>query len=1025
MSASTPPAAAPMPPPPPQAPPQQLSVRRHSDAAEAAAAAAAVGHFHFLPNTSLQRAGQPAGGKPPTGLLEPDGSSGASTPLVIATAAGGGSRGGDDSVRRGAGAGAGGSAAGISPGRPAATARASGGGGGGGVDGHVARDDVTLSYGCSGDSGPTAAAAPPAAGMQAHATPATAAAAPAPNSPLRSRSATLHATLTITPHAPEPASICGGSTAATATATATAAVQVDAQPGDDTTPATATSTASATVTAALGAAPCSLAAATATAAAAAVVAAATATATSGAAPSSQRHPPPLPPPPSPPPTVSQRLTLTFREWCTAAGSSSSGGSGAAAAASLPQQHHHYHARASSRRGAGGALGRRTLPLFGSPQHRRPNTAYGYSAGWYDGGYSRLLQCAPRSFWLAATAVAAALPLLLVALLLAAGGLPDLHLSGRSGGSTSGAAAEDGGGNSARSVVPQSTPEGTRDVAVRAAQPPPHRPPPPLLLPPPAPAPAPAPPAEPRVPFADFRWPPVSLSSALDLDFWRRLALGMPPPPGPLGPLPRPSPPPPVPLAGEGLLPQPQPQPQPPPAAPELTYGLKAFGEPLVGERLAGSSSSGDGDGDGGGGGEGGVAGPAAPLGRCPRAGRRVRVLVAVISRCCDEESSAKRAAIRESWGAQLQSYLYDCMDLLFVLAQPPPHQARQAAAVLQREMSATATAGGDGPSGSGSRSRSRSGGDIVFVPGVDTYRNLPNKTLRMIQLALSSPLQYTHIVKCDDDVYVRPHRLLYDVVLTPPSEWAREDGSGGGAQRQPGAGSTATASSISGLSEELVSETAETQREAAREGRGRETELEPAASSHAPAAAEALFCGGVSGWFSHADDGFRPIRDSTSKWYLSPSELSDDEAPLGVPYPVGWMYVMSRDTAERALAKAVHYSREPSTAPAWWGRLPWEDVTMGALLWGEVPLRNHPGFKHPFMACGDDTVVGRWVGGSAKHLDNLAPELLRPLHAAEVAGSWGRPGAADCTRREFQADNFTDWRRWRNEQRDVAVTGRI
>ncbi|KXZ53750.1 hypothetical protein GPECTOR_6g667 [Gonium pectorale] len=400
-------------------------------------------------------------------------------------------------------------------------------------------------------------------------------------------------------------------------------------------------------------------------------------------------------------------------------------------------------------------------------------------------------------------------------------------------------------------------------------------------------------------------------------------------------------------------------------------------------------------------------------------------------------SSGKRAAIRASWGAQLRSHLAACVDLVFVLAQPEPAEAEEAEAVLRREVAAAAStvvpALGAAVAGSGPRMGHAGvgAGDLVFVPGLDTYRNLPNKTLRMLQLALSSPRLYTHIVKCDDDVYVRPYKLLYDVILAhragmlPQVPSAAPGGAAtAGAGRQdlaaaPAAGGAAIA--------------------------GQQTEGAVTVPTYAPgtepeaAVAETLFCGGVSGWFSHADDGFKPIRDPESKWYLSPEDLSDRDAPVGVPYPVGWMYVLSRDAAEAALAKAVRYSRFPSSAPPWWGRLPWEDVTMGALLQGVVPLRNHPGFKHPFMPCLADTV--------AKHLDNLAPELQRPLAAAEEAGAWGRvagaPGraepssegsdsggsggssGADCALGLFQAGNFTDWRRWRNEQPDVVLTGRI
>lgn len=138
---------------------------------------------------------------------------------------------------------------------------------------------------------------------------------------------------------------------------------------------------------------------------------------------------------------------------------------------------------------------------------------------------------------------------------------------------------------------------------------------------------------------------------------------------------------------------------------------------------------------------------------------------------------------------------------------------------------------------------------------------------------------------------------------------------------------------------------------------------------------------------------------------------------MGAPYPVGWAYAMSRDVAHKTLGLAVRFTRQPDAAPRWWGRLPWEDVTMGALaqVCG-VPLLNHPGFKHPFMSCGPDTV--------AKHVDNLAPGLLYDMHEDEVLGRWRLQGA-DCGRGLYEADNFTSWRIWRNTQPDVALTGRI
>jgi hypothetical protein len=49
------------------------------------------------------------------------------------------------------------------------------------------------------------------------------------------------------------------------------------------------------------------------------------------------------------------------------------------------------------------------------------------------------------------------------------------------------------------------------------------------------------------------------------------------------------------------------------------------------------------------------------------------------------------------------------------------------------------------------------------------------------------------------------------------------------------------------------------------------------------------------------------------------------------------------------------------SVPAWWGRLPWEDVIVGALLRGDVELFDHPGFRAPYKTCPADTLVRAWA----------------------------------------------------------------
>lgn len=58
------------------------------------------------------------------------------------------------------------------------------------------------------------------------------------------------------------------------------------------------------------------------------------------------------------------------------------------------------------------------------------------------------------------------------------------------------------------------------------------------------------------------------------------------------------------------------------------------------------------------------------------------------------------------------------------------------------------------------RPEAEANSDIVVVRGTEEYRNLPNKTLRLLRYALSSAKQWTHVLKTDDDCYVRGPALV-------------------------------------------------------------------------------------------------------------------------------------------------------------------------------------------------------------------------------------------------------------------------
>eukprot|EP01024_Parvocaulis_polyphysoides_P057832 TRINITY_DN6175_c0_g3_i3.p1 TRINITY_DN6175_c0_g3~~TRINITY_DN6175_c0_g3_i3.p1 ORF type:complete len:274 (-),score=39.81 TRINITY_DN6175_c0_g3_i3:99-920(-) len=83
------------------------------------------------------------------------------------------------------------------------------------------------------------------------------------------------------------------------------------------------------------------------------------------------------------------------------------------------------------------------------------------------------------------------------------------------------------------------------------------------------------------------------------------------------------------------------------------------------------------------------------------------------------------------------------VDIRFVLGQPDPE--KEDLQLLQKKLKEELIIGG---------------GDLLIIRGVDHYRNLRNKTIKLMRFALSSPNKYTHIMKTDDDCYVRMGYIL-------------------------------------------------------------------------------------------------------------------------------------------------------------------------------------------------------------------------------------------------------------------------
>ena len=119
----------------------------------------------------------------------------------------------------------------------------------------------------------------------------------------------------------------------------------------------------------------------------------------------------------------------------------------------------------------------------------------------------------------------------------------------------------------------------------------------------------------------------------------------------------------------------------------------------------------------------------------------VRLLVAITSACCTDVSMKRRAAIRRTWGALSKSRYPQNIEILFFLAQPADKTTMEHWLPLLRD-------------------EIKKFNDTVILRGEDTYTSLPNKTFRTMRYALAHFAAFTHVLKCDDDVWVRMHAVM-------------------------------------------------------------------------------------------------------------------------------------------------------------------------------------------------------------------------------------------------------------------------
>lgn len=388
---------------------------------------------------------------------------------------------------------------------------------------------------------------------------------------------------------------------------------------------------------------------------------------------------------------------------------------------------------------------------------------------------------------------------------------------------------------------------------------------------------------------------------------------------------------------------------------------------------------------------------------CPQG--TVRLFIAITTRCCAPLARDKRDAIRSSWLKTIQTQFNDQITAQFILSQPAGgDSAILAAADFLTKEAATY-------------------GDISFVPGEESYRQLPAKTLQTLHYALSSPCQYTHIVKTDDDVFLRPAKML-DIIYKAERQYELDIPS-------PFNITTTTATTTNSNETYSQKRVCDGRRVLPFKDNNNNTPQQTLIDDGCNTIAGPISAPWLTGMYLGKLDsnqtgifpGWHPIRDSRSKWYLSESDLPESDCPLGARWTSGWGYMMSRDVAQKAWDAALKnaMAKNEPERPLWYGRLPWEDAVVAILLQSydgdvkeKVVASHHPGFKAAWDDCDKDTVL--------KHLDNDAPLLTAGLQAQETSGLWSRKKVV-CSSGVFDSGDYQGWRTWRNSLADNVKGG--
>lgn len=265
---------------------------------------------------------------------------------------------------------------------------------------------------------------------------------------------------------------------------------------------------------------------------------------------------------------------------------------------------------------------------------------------------------------------------------------------------------------------------------------------------------------------------------------------------------------------------------------------------------------------------------------CPQG--PVRIFIGITSRSGTESAVKKRAAIRDSWFQTVKEFSTS-MQAYFMLSQQEDFSLQYTAELIAEEAFKYR--------------------DIVILPGLEKYVELPSKSFALLQYALSSPCKFTHIVKTDDDVFLRPQKLL-DIVLNGELDYAMPFYYGGSVNTSAAKDgghhllmewennriekSTSKMSLVKAANYSV--EDAEWSSLITFDGQSKKVSkpwMEKMYIGKVDSNKTSCFPG-CEGVFP----GWEPNRTSSSKWFLSHSVLSDDDAvdAFSVRWLSGWGY---------------------------------------------------------------------------------------------------------------------------------------